>query len=74
MPFNNLYNFSEALVELKLRLGNRPVGADADDDAASVNRYSQWLNSAQMRIAGCVIETPDIDVVAFPMQTVNGQS
>ena len=74
MPFNNLYNFSAALQELRLRLGNRPVGGDATDAQASVTRYSQWLDSAQARIAGCLIECPDIEVVGFPMTTVEGQS
>ncbi len=74
MPFNNIYNFSPALEELKLRLGNRPMGADATDAQASTNRLSQWLNSAQARIAGCVIESPDLDVLGFPMETINGQS
>jgi hypothetical protein len=69
MPFNPLYTFSQAHDELQLRLGNR-----TDLGTGSADRLNQWLNSAQLRIAGCTIENPDWDVLAFPMTTVNGQS
>ncbi len=50
------------------------MGADATDAQASTNRLSQWLNSAQARIAGSVIESPDLDVLGFSMLTVQNQS
>ncbi len=65
MPFNNLYSWSDAQIELKARLGNR-------SDLG--NRIATWLNSAQVRIAGCMIECPDLVVAGFEMTTVDGQS
>jgi hypothetical protein len=69
MPFNPLYNFNQAHTELKYRLGNR-----SDLGEGSQDRISMWLNSAQLRIAGSVIENPDLDVAGFPMTTIDGQS
>lgn len=74
MPFNNLYSFSDAVAELKLRLGNRPVAPDPLDTQASTNRLNLFLDNAQARIAGCMIESPDLDVLGFPMYTIGEQS
>jgi len=68
MPFNPLYTFAQAEVELQLRLGNR-----TDLGSGSANRLAGWLNSAQYRIAACVTAAEDLDQT-FTFQTVDGQS
>ena len=69
MPFDPLYTFAEAYTELKFRLGNR---SDLGDGTA--DRINIFLKSAQTRVAGCVIECPDLTITGFQMTTVQGQS
>lgn len=68
MPFNTLYTFNQAEVELQARLGNR-----TDLGSGSADRLAAWLNSAQYLIASCVTSAEDLDQT-FTFQTVSGQS
>lgn len=68
MPFNTLYTFNQAELELQARLGNR-----TDLGSGSSDRLANWLNSAQYRIAACVTAAEDLDQT-FSFQTVDGQS
>lgn len=68
MPFNPIYNFNQAELELQARLGNR-----TDLGSGSADRLAMWLNSAQYRIAACVTAAEDLDQT-FTFQTVDGQS
>jgi hypothetical protein len=60
VPFNDLYSWNQAKAELKLRLGNRRdlTGSYASDGA---DRLSNWLDSAQLRIAQSVTEIPALE-------------
>lgn len=65
----NFYSFTQAATELKYRLGNR-----TDLGTGSANRINLWLDVAQIKIAASVLACETLDVVGFPMTTVDGQS
>jgi len=65
----NFYTFTQASAELQYRLGNR-----TDLGSGTQNRIALWLDTAQIQIASCVIACETLDVVSFPITTVEGQT
>ncbi len=61
MPLITLYSFAGAQVELSLRLGGRN---DSSSGVSFSNRTAQWLNSAQLLMAGSTIAMPDLEQTA----------
>jgi hypothetical protein len=63
------YTFLQAKQELQYRLGNR-----TDLGSGSQDRLSLWLDVAQIQVSSCVISCETLDVVSFPLTTVQGQT
>ena len=70
MPNPAVYTFGSARDELQLRMGR----SAATSDSGFTARLTNWLDSAQQKLAGSFIDIPELDEAVEGLPLVSGQA